>query len=109
MRKLFIVMTAMSLAVPTVASAHSDRSGHRAEQGQREWRGADGRYYCRKSNGTVGLVVGAAGGALVGRAVDSGGSRASNHLHFRAMLREAQDYAAGRGTFDDDLLKAERV
>lgn len=37
----------------------------------------------------------------------SGGSRAGTHLHFRAMLREAQDYAAGRGTFDDDLLKAE--
>jgi imidazolonepropionase-like amidohydrolase len=37
----------------------------------------------------------------------SGGSRAGNHLHFRAMLREAQDYAAGRGAFDDDLLKAE--
>ena len=37
----------------------------------------------------------------------SGGSRAGNHLHFRAMLREAQDYAAGRGTFDDELLKAE--
>ncbi len=40
-------------------------------------------------------------------AENSGGSRAGNHLHFRAMLREAQDYAAGRGTFDDDLLKAE--
>ncbi len=37
----------------------------------------------------------------------SGGSRAGTHLHFRAMLREAQDYAAGRGTFDDELLKAE--
>lgn len=37
----------------------------------------------------------------------AGGSRAGTHLHFRAMLREAQDYAAGRGTFDDDLLKAE--
>lgn len=37
----------------------------------------------------------------------SGGSRAGTHLHFHAMLREAQDYAAGRGTFDDDLLKAE--
>lgn len=40
-------------------------------------------------------------------AANSGGSRAGNHLHFRAMLREAQDYAANRGTFDDDLLKAE--
>ena len=37
----------------------------------------------------------------------SGGSRAGAHLHFRAMLREAQDYAAGRGNFDDELLKAE--
>lgn len=40
-------------------------------------------------------------------ASSAGGSRAGTHLHFRAMLREAQDYAAGRGTFDDDLLKAE--
>ena len=37
----------------------------------------------------------------------SGGSRAGAHLHFRAMLREAQDYASGRGNFDDELLKAE--
>ena len=37
----------------------------------------------------------------------SGGSRAGTHLHFRAMLREAQDYADGRGNFDDELLKAE--
>jgi imidazolonepropionase-like amidohydrolase len=37
----------------------------------------------------------------------SGGSRSGTHLHFRAMLREAQDYAAGRSNFDDELLKAE--
>jgi len=40
-------------------------------------------------------------------AASAGGSRAGTHLHFRAMLREAQDYAAGRDTFDDDLLNAE--
>ncbi len=40
-------------------------------------------------------------------AANAGGSRAGTHLHFRAMLREAQDYAAGRDGFDDDLLKAE--
>jgi imidazolonepropionase-like amidohydrolase len=40
-------------------------------------------------------------------AANSGGSRAGNHLHFRAMLREAQDYAANRNAFDDELLKAE--
>lgn len=37
----------------------------------------------------------------------SGGSRSGNHLHFRAMLREAQDHAAGGDAFDDDLLKKE--
>jgi len=37
----------------------------------------------------------------------SGGSRAGTHLHFRAMLREAQDHAAGSDAFDDDLLKKE--
>ena len=80
MRNLFIVMTAVSLAVPTIATAHDDRYGSRYEQNQREWRGSDGRYYCRKSDGTVGLVVGAAGGALLGRAVDRGGSRATGTI-----------------------------
>ena len=39
------------------------------------WRGSDGEYHCRKPNGTTGLVVGAAAGALVGRAVDGGRDR----------------------------------
>lgn len=39
------------------------------------WRGRDGRYYCRRSNGTTGLIVGGVGGALVGRAIDGGRNR----------------------------------
>jgi Glycine zipper 2TM domain len=39
------------------------------------WQGRDGRYYCRRSNGTTGLVIGAVGGALVGRAIDTRGDR----------------------------------
>jgi len=35
----------------------------------RVWQGDDGRYYCRRSNGTTGLIVGAAGGALLGRQI----------------------------------------
>lgn len=35
----------------------------------RVWQGDDGRYYCRKSNGTTGLLIGAAGGALLGREI----------------------------------------
>ena len=40
------------------------------------WQGRDGRYYCRRGNGTTGLVVGAAVGALVGRELDGGRDRA---------------------------------
>lgn len=41
----------------------------------RVWRGRDGRYYCKRSNGTTGLVIGAVGGALVGRTIDTRGDR----------------------------------
>jgi len=39
------------------------------------YRGSDGRYYCRRSDGTTGLVVGAGVGALVGRGIDGGRNR----------------------------------
>lgn len=35
----------------------------------RVWQGDDGRYYCRRSNGTTGLLIGGAAGALLGREV----------------------------------------
>lgn len=35
----------------------------------RTWRGDDGRYYCRRSDGTTGLIVGGVAGALIGREV----------------------------------------
>jgi len=38
----------------------------RLSRDDRIWRGRDGRYYCRRSNGTTGLVVGAALGGIVG-------------------------------------------
>lgn len=37
----------------------------------------------------------------------TGGSRAGTYATFRAMLREAQEYAGGRDTFDDEMLRAE--
>ena len=39
------------------------------------YRGEDGRYYCRRSDGTTGLVIGAGVGALVGRGIDRRGER----------------------------------
>ncbi|HKT85146.1 MAG TPA: glycine zipper 2TM domain-containing protein [Novosphingobium sp.] len=41
----------------------------------RAWRGQDGRYYCRKKNGTTGLLIGGAAGALLGREIDGGYDR----------------------------------
>jgi Ni/Co efflux regulator RcnB len=39
------------------------------------YRGSDGRYYCRRSDGTTGLVIGAGVGALVGHGIDGGRNR----------------------------------
>ncbi len=47
----------------------------RVERGDRVWRGRDGRYRCERANGTTGLIIGAAGGALLGREVDGGRDR----------------------------------
>lgn len=44
------------------------------EQGA-TWQGEDGRAYCRRSDGTTGLVVGGGAGALVGRGIDGGRNR----------------------------------
>lgn len=75
------------------------RYEQQAHRNTRVWRGNDGRTYCRKDNGTTGLLIGgaaggllgheiagrgdrtlgailgAAGGALLGREIDRGGSR----------------------------------
>ena len=39
------------------------------------YRGSDGRYYCRRSDGTTGLIVGGAAGGVLGNVIDGGRSR----------------------------------
>lgn len=98
MRKLVIAASLAAVAAPLApafadpppwAPAHGrraqdgaiyDRYGRYYEPrriGYRDymWRGRDGRYYCRRDNGTTGLVIGAAVGALVGRELDRGRDR----------------------------------
>ena len=75
MRTMILALSAATLTVPalpaTPAFAH-DTAYH-----GKTWRGSDGRLYCRKPNGTTGLIVGGAAGALVGRELDGGRSRAT--------------------------------
>ena len=49
-------------------------SERRLTRNDRVYRGNDGRYYCRRSDGTTGLIVGALAGGLLGNALDGGRS-----------------------------------
>ncbi|PKP91766.1 MAG: hypothetical protein CVT77_11135 [Alphaproteobacteria bacterium HGW-Alphaproteobacteria-16] len=79
MRTIMLALGAASLAVPATvmlpsggeAQAQSKKKSYK----YREWKGRDGRRYCRKPDGTTGLVIGAVGGALVGRTIDTQGDR----------------------------------
>lgn len=55
------------------------RSGNYQErvlaENDRVYRGTDGRYYCKRNDGTTGLIIGAAGGGILGNVIDGGRSR----------------------------------
>lgn len=73
-----LAFAAASLAVPvvpTAAVAHDTGYYH-----GKVWRDGKGRLRCKRPNGTTGLIVGAAGGALVGRAIDTKGERATGTI-----------------------------
>ena len=102
MKKLALAFAAGTLAVtglgtaapaaadpPSWAPAHGKRAKDRAiydrrgyymeprriTRSSRMWRGRDGRYYCRRDNGTTGLVIGAGVGALAGHELAGRGDR----------------------------------
>lgn len=51
------------------------RTPQRMSRSDRIWRGNDGRYYCRRKNGTTGLVIGAAVGGLAGHEIAGHGDK----------------------------------
>jgi len=103
MKKAILAATLAALALPAVpvsadpppwAPAHGRRAHdeqayersvydaqgryyepHRLTRNDRVWRGRDGRYYCRRGNGTTGLVIGAALGGIVGSQVAGRGDQ----------------------------------
>jgi hypothetical protein len=44
------------------------------------YRGSDGRYYCKRNDGTTGLVIGAVGGGVIGNVIDGGHNRVAGTL-----------------------------
>ena len=47
----------------------------RVNSNTRVWRGEDGRYRCKKDNGTTGLLIGGAVGGLAGHEIAGGGDK----------------------------------
>jgi hypothetical protein len=102
MRKTLIGLTALAVAIPAMPSTAMAQHHYRGDHSRYErnydrgeyrryydnrgyyngphWRGRDGRDYCRRSDGTTGLLLGAVGGALVGRSIDRYGDRTPGTL-----------------------------
>lgn len=74
MRKITLALMAATMAMPVIPAAPAFAHNDGVYNG-RVWRDSQGRLRCRRPNGTVGLIVGGAGGALLGRAVDGGRNR----------------------------------
>ncbi len=91
MKKTLFAIAAATLVVPGTAvvaadgfssfnkaesySAGSANLLQRDRDSFRSWRGKDGRQYCRRKNGTTGLVIGAAVGGLAGNQIAGRGDK----------------------------------
>jgi uncharacterized protein YcfJ len=71
MRLPILLLSAAALALPSLAIAPPAQ----AKTVYKEWTGKDGKRYCRRSDGTIGVIAGGVAGALVGRTIDTRGDR----------------------------------
>ena len=74
MRKVTLAVLAATMSMPVIPAAPAF-ANHNGVYHGKTWRDSQGRLRCRRSNGTVGLIVGGAAGALAGRAIDTRGER----------------------------------
>ena len=88
MKKTLLALAAATLIVPGAAVVAADGfsiskastvykpdvSNHNRDN-VRSWRGKDGRTYCRRKNGTTGLVIGAAVGGVAGHEIAGRGDK----------------------------------
>ena len=86
MRKVLLAISATAMAVPATMAIPTDSAQAQSRYYRNgnyygpTWQGRDGRIYCRRSNGTVGLIVGGAAGALIGREIDGGRNRTAGTI-----------------------------
>lgn len=97
-KKLVLVLSAAAIATPALADPppHAKAHGRRAKEaayfadryyrpgdypiralsaGDPVYRGADGRLYCKRSDGTTGLIIGGLSGAALGNILAPGDSK----------------------------------
>lgn len=68
---------------PRYGNYHADRyyvadnryQARRLNRDDRIYRGSDNRYYCRRSDGTTGLIIGGLAGGALGNVIAPGGSK----------------------------------
>ena len=81
MKKFALVLGALALTAPALMVS----TPVEAKRVYKEWRGKDGRMYCRRTDGTTGLIIGGVGGALIGRTIDTSGDRTLGTLGGAAL------------------------
>jgi hypothetical protein len=76
-----------------------NRRGYRMSHNDRVYRGQDGRYFCRRSDGTTGLIVGGVAGGVLGNIIAPGGSETLGTI-LGAAAGAAAGAAIDRGNSD---------
>lgn len=77
MQKFVLAVATAALTLPALPQAASARTHY---YHGKVWRDSRGRLRCHRPDGTTGLIIGAAGGALIGHAIDSHGERATGTI-----------------------------
>lgn len=121
MKRLVLVFSAVAgviTSAPAMADRHYDDRDHgrhsshsrtydehgryyqprRVTRDSHIWRGDDGRYHCRRDNGTTGLLIGAGVGALAGNELAGPGDKTLG-----VILGAAVGGALGRAIDRGDL------
>lgn len=81
--------------------ANNGYQARRLNRDDRIYRGSDNRYYCRRSDGTTGLIIGGLAGGALGNVIAPGGSKTLGTLlggGLGALLGRSVDRDGGNVT-----------